>query len=90
MPQFDWEREGYLFGESLATQHVVIVVGDDATATATAAVGIARSQAARRRVALGDLIGDAEPIRRLVREEDPHLTLRGIRGIYARNAGLPS
>lgn len=72
MPQFDWEREGYLFGESLAAQHVVVVVGDDATATATAALGIARSQAARRRVALGDLLGDAGPIRRLVHEEDPH------------------
>jgi hypothetical protein len=48
------------------------VIGDDPIATAHAAIGIGRMQARRRRVALGDLIGEVEPLHSLVTGDDPH------------------
>ena len=68
----DWEQEGRRVGESLDGVHLVLVLGSDARQTALAALGIARAQSGKRRVALGDLLGDAEPIQSLVRGDDPH------------------
>jgi hypothetical protein len=48
------------------------VVGADPVATSEVALGIARAQAANRRVAVVDLIGDAPPLQALVTSEDPH------------------
>lgn len=59
-------------GASLNDAHLVLVLGDDRRTTALAALGIARAQSSRRRVALGDLLGDAEPIHRLLNTDDPH------------------
>ena len=71
-PDFDWEAEGYRLGESLHAHHGVVVLGSEPTETALVALGLARAQAARRRVALGDLLGDAPPIRDLTPEGDLH------------------
>lgn len=72
VPGADWEGEGYRVGATLGDRHAVVVLGADREATALVALGIARSQAMQHRVALGDLLGDAPPIQRLVTDEDPH------------------
>ena len=68
----DWNEEGRRIGATLDAFHAVVVVGTDPDATAETALGIARVQAVHRRVALGDLLGEAPPIQALVRGEDPH------------------
>jgi len=64
--------EGLRAGEALDGVHLVLVLGNDTRLTALAALGIARAQATRRRVALGDLLGDAEPLQQLLNGDDPH------------------
>lgn len=69
---FDWEAEGRRLGERLDALHAIAILGQDPAATALVALGIARAQAPKRRVALGDLLGDAEPLQGLVAQDDPH------------------
>jgi MinD-like ATPase involved in chromosome partitioning or flagellar assembly len=64
--------EGIRLGATLDDAYLVLVLGNDARLTALAALGVARAQARRRRVALGDLLGDAEPIQSLLDGGDPH------------------
>jgi hypothetical protein len=64
--------EGLRIGASLDATNLILVLGDDPRSTALAALGVARAQSGRRRVALGDLLGDAEPIQQLLNTEDPH------------------
>ena len=68
----DWSEEGRRIGATLDAFHAIVVVGTDPTATAETALGIARVQAVHRRVAVGDLLGDAPPIQALVDGDDPH------------------
>jgi hypothetical protein len=68
----DWNEEGRRIGVTLDAFHAIVVVGSDAEATAETAIGIARIQAVHRRVALGDLLGEAPPIQTLVQGDDPH------------------
>jgi hypothetical protein len=68
----DWMEQGREIGATLDACHAVVVVGSDATATAEVALGIARSQSHRRRVAVGALLGDAPPLQALVASQDPH------------------
>jgi hypothetical protein len=68
----DWNEEGRRIGVTLDAFHAIVVVGTDPDATAETALGIARVQAVHRRVALGDLLGEAAPIQALVRGDDPH------------------
>lgn len=67
-----WEAAGTRAASSLDTAGAVVVIGHDPIATASVALGIGRAQAARRRVAVGDLIGDVPPLRGLVTDDDPH------------------
>ena len=67
-----WVVDGLRVGASLDAVHVVLVLGDDPRRTALAALGVARAQSSHRRVALGDLLGDAEPIQQLLNGEDLH------------------
>jgi len=71
-PEFDWEAAGRELGAKLDRLHAVAVLGTDEVHTARVAVGIARQQAGKRRVAIGDLLGDAHPIQSLVPGDDPH------------------
>ncbi len=57
---------------SVDAAHAVLVTGQDPVATARAAIGIGRAQSRGRRVAIGDLVGDVEPLQRLVLGDDPH------------------
>ncbi len=68
----DWLQEGRQVGATLDQIHTVIVVGSDPVATALFALGLGRAQAHRRRVAIGDLLGEAPPLQSLVAAEDPH------------------
>ena len=68
----DWTDEGRRIGATLDAFHAVVVVGTDPVATAEVALGIARVQAVGRRVAVGDLLGDAAPIQALVHGDDLH------------------
>jgi hypothetical protein len=69
---FDWETEGRRLGAALDHFHAVVVVGDDDIATARVALGVGRAQATRRRVVVGDLLGDAAPFQVLLQSDDPH------------------
>ena len=68
----DWTERGRELGATLDACHAVVVAGADPVATAEVALGIARVQAAHRRVAVADLIGEAPPLQSLVTGDDPH------------------
>jgi len=70
--RFDWEAEGRRLGDTLDDYGCLVVVGSDPAATALTALGIAHTQATKRRVAVGDLIGEVPAIQRFVRGEDSH------------------
>ncbi|MCC6241269.1 MAG: SPOR domain-containing protein [Gemmatimonadaceae bacterium] len=67
-----WENEGQLLSPLLDQHCAAVVAGLDANAAAAVAIGIARAQGARRRVALADLIGEAPALEALNRSDDPH------------------
>src|SRR5919201_3714462 len=69
---FEWETEGRRLGAALDHLHAIVVVGHDEAATAKVALGVGRTQAVRRRVVVGDLLGEAAPIQELLQNEDPH------------------
>jgi hypothetical protein len=69
---FDWDAAGRELGESLDGYHALAVVGVDPVVTGRVAVAIARAQAVKRRVALGDLFAESPPIQALVSSDDPH------------------
>jgi len=64
--------EGMRLGSTIDNANLVLVLGAEPRRTALVALGVARAQAQRRRVALGDLLGDAEPIQQLLNTDDPH------------------
>jgi hypothetical protein len=68
----NWLQEGRNVGVTLDACHAVVVVGSDPTATAQVALGIARVQSQHRRVAVGDMFGDAPPLQALIDSEDAH------------------
>lgn len=69
---FDWEAAGREVGATLDGFGAIVVIGSDPVATGKVAVGLARAQAARRRVAVGDLFAESPPIQELVTSDDPH------------------
>src|SRR6185503_10834042 len=50
----------------------VLIISDDPVAAANVAVGIGRAEAPHRRVVVGDLVGELQPIRDLSPGEDAH------------------
>ena len=68
----DWTERGRELGATLDACHAVVVAGGDPVATSEVALGIARVQAAHRRVAVADLLGEALPLQSLVTSDDPH------------------
>ena len=64
--------EGMRVGAGFDTSNLILVLGEEPRLTALAALGVARAQSLHRRVALGDLLGDAEPIQQLLDGDDPH------------------
>jgi len=89
--RFDWEAEGRRLGETLDDYGCLIVVGPDATTTTLTALGIARTQAARRRVAVGDLFGDAPPLHQFVQPDDTHGLVDAIlHGVSLNRVAIPA
>lgn len=76
MPEPDdvdiWISEGERAARHVAERALVLVTGDSVAAAALVALGVARAEAATRRVAVIDLAGDVPPLRELVTDEDPH------------------
>jgi hypothetical protein len=56
----------------LGSYSAVVVTSSDTVAAAHVALGVAKSEAAHRRVVVGDLVGDIPSLRSLVKDEDPH------------------
>jgi hypothetical protein len=69
---FDWEAAGRTLSPGVDRLSAIAVLGSDMAHTASVALGIARTQARRRRVAIGNLLGDAAPLQALVPSDDPH------------------
>lgn len=67
-----WEAEGRRLGASFDAVAAAVVLAPDPTAAAHVALGIARVQAERRHVAVGDLVGDLPALRSLLADDDPH------------------
>jgi hypothetical protein len=56
----------------LGSYSAAVVTGGDPLAAANVAIGIGLAEAEHRRVAIGDLVGEIEPIQSLVTGGDPH------------------
>ena len=68
----EWAERGREIGATLDGCCAVVIAGADPTATAEVALGAARVQAMKRRVAVGDLIGEVPTFQGLVFSNDPH------------------
>ena len=67
-----YERLGRQTSIALRGYSTVLVISDDPVAAAYVAIGLGRSEASHRRVVVGDLIGDLEPIRLVAASDDSH------------------
>ncbi len=56
----------------LESVSALVVLADDPIVAAHVALGIGRVQAHRRRVAIGDLVGEVEPLQSLLGDDDSH------------------
>lgn len=72
MPPDPWEVEGRRLAPVLDSVSAVVVAAPRARVAIQHALGLARVQGMRRRVAIADLIGEGELLEALVEEEDPH------------------
>ncbi len=64
------ETEGRRIAATLGTISSAIIIGENGTVASLVAVAIARSEAARRHVALGDLVGELAPLYAIAGGED--------------------
>lgn len=83
-PEFDWEAAGRELGSKFDRLHAVAVLGADEATTAQVTLGIARQQARRRHVAIGDLFGENGPLQALAPSDDPH----GIADVFEHGVSL--
>ncbi len=67
-----WEIAGRQIAPMLGSYSAAVVTGSDSLAAAHVAIGIGLAEAEHRRVAIGDLVGEVEPIQALVASDDPH------------------
>lgn len=67
-----WEEQGRLLSATLEGCHSAVIVGENPEAAARVALGIGRAQARRRRVAIGDVVGELDTIQQLVPADFPH------------------
>ncbi|MFN2399673.1 MAG: SPOR domain-containing protein [Gemmatimonadaceae bacterium] len=67
-----WEDQGRLLSSTLEGCHSAVLVGENPEAAARVALGIGRAQARRRRVAIGDVVGELDTIQQLVPADFPH------------------
>jgi hypothetical protein len=67
-----WENEGQRLSPLLDNVFATVVASTDPRASAAVAIGLARAQGAKRRVAIADLIGEAPQLEALNQSDDPH------------------
>jgi hypothetical protein len=67
-----WEAAGRQIAPMLGSFSAAVITGTDALAAAHVAIGIGLAEAEHRRIAIGDLVGEIEPIQALVTSDDPH------------------
>ena len=72
IPEPGWEDEGRRLSPLLDTLSAIVVIGGDTNAAALVALGGARAQAERRRVVIGDLVGDLDVLETMIPRHDPH------------------
>ena len=72
IPDPGWDEEGRRLSPLIETLSAVVIIGADSSAAAQVALGLAHAQADRRRVVIGDLVGDLEPLESLIPRHDPH------------------
>jgi len=83
-PADGWEAAGRKIAPMLGSYSAVVVTSSDNLSAAHVAIGIGLAEAEHRRVAIGDLIGEVEPIQSLVSTDDPH----GISDSFAYGVSL--
>ncbi|HEY8794420.1 MAG TPA: hypothetical protein VIM15_05685 [Gemmatimonadaceae bacterium] len=67
-----WEAEGYQHAAALDSCAGAVVIGENPSTAAEVALGIARVQARRRRVAVADTVGELAPLEDLVPMDAPY------------------
>lgn len=67
-----WEVEGRRLAPLLENLSAVVVAATDPSVAVSVALGVARAQGQRRRVAVADLIGESPAIESLLTGDDPH------------------
>lgn len=67
-----WEAAGRKIAPMLGSYSTAVITSSDELAAAHVALGIGFAEAERRRVAIGDLVGEVEPLQSLVTSDDPH------------------
>ena len=72
LPEPGWDDEGRRLSPLIDTLSAVVIVGSDTNAATLVALGLGRAQAERRRVVIGDLVGDLEPLESMVPRHDHH------------------
>jgi hypothetical protein len=72
LPPEPWELEGRRLASLLDDVYAVVVAASDPRVSVQVALGVARMQSARRRVAVADLIGESPAIESLLTGDDPH------------------
>lgn len=68
----DWEHLGYRITDALEGCASAVVLGDNPSAAALVALGLARAQARHRRVVVVDLVGDIPALQRYIPADVPH------------------
>lgn len=68
----EWEAEGYRLATEFDGCAGAVVIGENPTAAAEVALGIARVQARHRRVAVADTVGELGPLEDLVPMDVPY------------------
>ncbi len=83
-----WEDAGRQVAALLGSYSAIAVVSSDPLAAAYVALGIARAEAPHRRSVVGDLVGDIDPLRSLVKDEDaPGITDSLLYGVSLNKIG---
>ncbi|HEU4747600.1 MAG TPA: hypothetical protein VFS56_03800, partial [Gemmatimonadaceae bacterium] len=67
-----WEDAGRQIAPLLGSYSAVVVTSGDPVAAAHVTLGLARAEAARRRVVVADLVGDLGPLSALLADDDVH------------------
>ena len=72
LPEPGWDDEGRRLAPLVDTLAAVVVIGADTNAATLVALAVARAQAERRRVVVGDLVGELELLESMIPRHEHH------------------